>query len=352
MNLEEKKKFIINFTYFAVWIIIIYLLLKVAAIYLLPFLIGIIIAYVVQKPAVFISKKTKLKKQNCAAVLSVVIFILVIVIMALLIWFLYTRFGIFISNFSNHTGNIRNYIERTYEYFENFLKNIDGDFQDTFKKFTSDTLNNFITKIGAFLSSSATTLIKNLPSLLIGCAVTVVATCYISKDYGRLLKFVKGFITDKFYNRIIEIKNIFTECFFKFAVGYFWLFVITFSELAIGFLILRIKHFIILALLVALLDLLPIIGTGTVLLPWAAVMFFQNDFKLGIGLVVLYLAITVIRNFAEPKIIGKQIGINPLFTLIFIFLGLRLGGIMGMLVLPVVLTVFFTYYRRQFIDNN
>jgi predicted PurR-regulated permease PerM len=73
---------------------------------------------------------------------------------------------------------------------------------------------------------------------------------------------------------------------------------------------------------------------------------------LGLGLVILYLIITVIRNFAEPKIIGKQIGINPLFTLVFIFLGLRLGGIMGMLVLPVVLTVLFTYFRRQISDNN
>lgn len=352
MNLEEKKKFIINFAYFVIWIIIIYFLFKVAAVYLFPFLIGIIIAHAVQKPAAFISKKTGIKKQNCAAVFSVVVFVSIIVLIALLGWLLYTQFGSFISNFSNHTENIRNYIERAYEYFENLLKNIGGEFQNTFKRFTNDTLNSFITKISVFLSNSATILIKNLPTLLISCAVTVVATCYISKDYERLLRFVRGFLSKNFYKRIIDIKNIFTECFFKFTVGYFWLFIITFLELFIGFLLLGIKHFIILAFLVALLDLLPVIGTGTVLLPWAAVMFFQNDYKVGFGLVMLYLIITVIKNFIEPKIIGRQIGINPLFTLIFIFLGLRLGGIIGMLVLPVTLTVLFTYYRRQFLDNN
>ena len=343
MNLEEKKKFIINFTYFVIWTIIIYFLFKVAAAYLFPFLIGIIIAYLVQKPAMFISRKTHLKKQNCAAVLSVVVFILVIVIMALLFWFLYIQFSSFISNFSNHTESLRNYIEKAYEYFENYLKNIDVEFRNTFKRFTTDTLNGFITKIGSFLSISATALIKKLPKLILSCYV---------KDYNRLLKFVKGFITDKFYNRIIDIKNIFTECFFKFAVGYFWLFVITFFELAIGLLILKIEHFVVLAFFVALLDLLPIIGTGTVLLPWAIIMFFQSKYGIGFGLVMLYLVITVIRNIIEPKIIGRQIGINPLFTLIFIFLGLRLGGIIGMLVLPIILTVLFTFYRRQLLDSD
>lgn len=350
MNLDEKKKFIINFAYFIVWILIIYFLFKVAAIYLLPFLIGIIIAYAVQKPAAFISQKTKCKKQNCAGILSILVFVTVIAIISLLGWFLYTQLSKLISYFSNDKNGISHYIEKIYTYVENLIEKT--EFHSALKKFSSDTMNSFLTKISVFLSNSVTSLIKNLPTLLINCVVTVVATCYISKDYERLLRFAKGFLNERFYKQVIDIKNVFTECFLKFTVGYFWLFLITFSELFVGFLLLGVKHYFILAFLVAFLDMLPVIGTGTILLPWAAVMFFQNDYKLGFGLVILYLIITVIRNFAEPKIIGKQIGINPLFTLVFIFLGLRLGGIMGMLVLPVVLTVLFTYFRRQISEND
>lgn len=350
MNLEEKKKFIINFAYFLVLIIIGYFLFKVAAIYLLPFLIGIIIAYVVQKPAAFISQKTKFKKQNCAGILSILVFVVVIIFISLIGWFLYIQLSKLISYFSSENNNISQYIEKLYTYIESLIQKT--EFNSALKKFSNDTINGFIAKISVFLSNGVASFIKNLPTLLITCVVTIVATCYISKDYERLLKFAKGFLNERFYKRVVDIKNVFAECFLKFILGYFWLFLITFSELFVGFLLLGVKHYFILAFLVAFLDMLPVIGTGTILLPWAIVMFFQNDYKLGFGVVILYLIITVIRNFAEPKIIGKQIGINPLFTLVFIFLGLRLGGIMGMLVLPVVLTVLFTYFRRQILDNN
>ena len=111
MILDEKKKFIINFTYFAVWAIVLYLLFKMAAVYFFPFLIGIIIAYAVQKPAVFLSQKTKIKKQNCAAVLSVVVFVAVIIFVALLCWFLYSQISNLIFYLSNHGGSIKQYIE-------------------------------------------------------------------------------------------------------------------------------------------------------------------------------------------------------------------------------------------------
>ncbi len=329
-----------------------YLLFKVAAVYLLPFLIGIFIAYCVQKPSEFIALKIKISKHICAAVMSVAVFLIVIAVVSLLVWLLYTQLNTLIKYFSRQSDTIRRYAESFYLYFERFFENTGGGMQTALKKLTDDTLNNFVEKITVFLSKTVTDLIKNLPNLLISCIVTVVATCYISKDYDRLKKFTKGFISDNLYKKSVEIKNIFSECFLKLLIGYFWLFVITFSELFLGLMLLGVKHFLTIALLTAILDALPVIGTGAVLLPWSIVMFLQSNYKLGIGLIVIYVLISVVKNFLEPKIIGKQIGINPLFTLLFIFLGLRLGGIFGMLVLPIILTVLFTYYRRQFLQES
>ncbi len=350
MNLEEKKKFIINFLYLTAWITIIYLLFKVAAAYLFPFLIGTIIAYIVQKPAMLISDKIKIKKQNCAAVLSVVAFVAVIALIILLCWILYSQLNRLIQYFSNNSNEIIGFIEKIYTQIENIMKKT--DFQSALKRFSDDALNGLIKKITNILSSSVTTLIKSMPILLVSCVVTVVATCYISKDFERLIKFVKGFLRYDLYKRIVDIKNIFNECFLKFAIGYLWLFVITFFELLLGFLLLGIDQLLLLAFLVAFLDLLPVIGTGTVLLPWSVVLFFKGNYKLGFGIAILYLVITVVKNFVESKIIGKQIGINPLFTLLFIFLGLRLGGIGGMLIFPIALTVIFTYFRRRYLESD
>ena len=143
------------------------------------------------------------------------------------------------------------------------------------------------------------------------------------------------------------IKEVFYECFLKLSVGYALIFLLTFFELTVSFFLLGIKQFFIISFFVSLLDLLPIIGTGTILIPWSVIMIFQNNYKTAFGLVVTYLIISLIRNFLEPKIIGKQIDINPIFTLIFMFLGLKFGGFLGLIILPLILTVLFTYLRRN-----
>lgn len=349
MNLDEKKKFIINFMYLAVWFAISYAILKLAAGYLLPFIIGLIIAYCVQRPSVFIANKTKLTKNICAAILSVFVFILAIVLLSLLVWLLYSQLNNLIRHFSHYGDMLKKYIEDFYRYIECFF---DDTEQLGFKKITNDTLNSFIGKITAFLSNTVTAFIKMMPNLLISCVITVVATCYISKDYDRLKKFVNGFIEHNIYKKLVEIKNIFSECFLKLIGGYFRIFVITFCELLVGLLLLGVKNFFIIAFFIAVIDVFPVVGTGAVLLPWSVVNFLQSDYRTGIGLTALYILIAVVRNFVEPKIIGKQIGINPIFTLLFIFLGLKLGGMLGMLILPIVLTVIFTYYRRKISEDS
>ena len=348
MNIEKRTQFIINIIYFLLWATLIYIAFTVALRYLLPFVIGVFIAYLVQKPAKYFSNRFDVNKQKCAAVLSVAIFLLIIIFISLLAWFLYYQIVNFIEYLSNQSAEIEGLLEKIYAKIEFFLQKINS--VNTFKNFYASAIKTLTTKMTTFLSNGITSLIKKLPSTIISCVVTVVATCYIAKDYDRLLKFLKGFINAEHYNTIIVFKNIFTECFSKFLIGYFWLFLITFGELLVGFWLLGVKNTILMALLVAILDLLPIIGTGTILIPWSIFSFIQSNYSLGIGLIILYLIISVIRNFIEPKIIGKQVDINPLFTLIFIFIGFKLGGILGMLAFPIIITVLITYLKRKYCD--
>lgn len=352
MNLEEKKNFIINFLYFTFWFVILYLIFKVAFLYLLPFLIGIIIASAVQKPAIIISKKIKIKQELCASFLSVICFIALVCIISVFVWILYTQFSELINQISNYSGSIISFFENFYNYFKKIFNSLGEGFKGTLNNFSQNTVNTLITKVSLLFSSLITTFIKRLPTLFVSVVVTVVATCYIAKDYDRLLSFLKGFIGKKLYKKTNDFYMVIKKCFLKFFIGYFWLFVLTFFQLLFGFLLLGIKHFVALAFLVAFLDLLPIIGTATILIPWSIFMFFIGDFSIGFGLLILLVFIVVVRNYAEPKIIGKQTGINPLFTLIFIFIGLRFGGFFGMLILPITLTAVFNYYRKIYSNTE
>ncbi len=113
---------------------------------------------------------------------------------------------------------------------------------------------------------------------------------------------------------------------------------ITYVIVAAGFLLLRIRYGFLLALLVALVDAVPLLGTGTVLLPWALVALLQGDHLLAIGLLCIYGAAMLTRTVLEPRLVGKHLGLDPLVTLIFLYLGYRFWGIFGMVLSPMLAT--------------
>ena len=109
----------------------------------------------------------------------------------------------------------------------------------------------------------------------------------------------------------------------------------TFTELGILFRIFGIGNGVIKAALIAVLDIMPILGTGGIMIPWAVISLVLGYTKLGIQLLAIYVIVTVIRNYVEPKIVGTQLGLHPIITLVTMFIGLRLFGFLGMFGLPV-----------------
>lgn len=351
MNLEEKKGFIFNFIYFAFWIVIVFLTFRFVSEYLLPFFVGIIVAYLVQKPASYIALKFKLKKEKIAAVLSVIFFTIIIALISFFLWFLGAQIARLLDYLSANTDAIERIFGDMTVRINKIFENSNSKFKHFLKEISKDIIQTIMTRFGGLLSSIMSDLLKKLPSLFVGSVITVVATCYMARDYDMLKAFLCGIISKQKIKIITEVKNIVAECFIKFTLGYFKIFLITFLMLLLGLFVIGNENFITLSFFVAMLDLLPVLGTGTVLLPWALINFLIGNAFRGIGLIVLYLMITIIRNYIEPKIMGKQIEINPLFMLVFIFLGLRIGGLLGMLVFPLVFTVAFTYFRRKYIKS-
>ena len=189
------------------------------------------------------------------------------------------------------------------------------------------------------LSAYAARVVSRLPLMLFTLSVTVIASCYIAKDYEKIKEYVKSIVPERFVNRYIELRQAALDGVLKMAKGYFFMFLITFSALALGFLLLGRKNWIMLAFAVSVVDILPVLGTGTVLLPWAAAELLFGGTLPAVGLVVLYLAVTVLRHIAEPKIIGRQTGLHPLLCLGAMFVGLKSVGFWGLVVFPLMLTV-------------
>ena len=110
---------------------------------------------------------------------------------------------------------------------------------------------------------------------------------------------------------------------------------ITFIVMLVGLVILRRPYALLLAFIIALLDCLPVIGVGTILLPWSLYELIFGERYIGIGLVVLFILYEIVRQFAEPRIVGKNLGIHPIITLVLIYVGYSLFGIVGLLFVPI-----------------
>lgn len=344
MEIEQKKTFLINVAFTAVVISLIYLFTRFLLSYLLPFVIALILAFAMQKPSAVISEKTGIKRSTCSVLLVTLSYFAVIGIIALLFWLVYSNAADLTKRTAEFVSHLSSSVQKVYMSFKSRMS---GKSADAVEKFFSKSVAVFTSKLSEIISQSATRTVKAVPSFFISSIVTAVAGFYIAKDYQKLGRFIYGLMSPKFKKVFTEIKRIVTKDILKLVGGYSVLTLITFVLLSIGFMILRIKPALGLAAVVAIIDILPVLGTGTVLLPWAVISFINGKIFFGVGITLLYVVISLSHNFFEPHIIGKKLGINPLFILIAIFLGFRVAGVAGMLLVPLSMIVTVDFFTAR-----
>ena len=192
-------------------------------------------------------------------------------------------------------------------------------------------LSGLLTKLGGAVSSLA----GGLPRVLLFILVTVAATFYFSLDLEKINKFFLDIMPKSLHGWLFKNKRNITGSFLKYLRAYLFLMLITAAEMLVGFLIIGIDYAVLLALTVALLDALPLIGVGAVLVPMAIYNFLVGKSGIALGILILFLIHTVLRQVAEPRIIGKNLGIHPIVSLTLVYFGYRLFGAVGVLLVPV-----------------
>lgn len=349
---EAKKSFLINLLFVLSITILVFFTGKMLFSYLLPFVIAIIIASLVQKPAHYLSTKTKIKSGTLSLIMALLLFLSFSAIIVFVIYRFSILLGTFLKELPDFLNLFTSLISKIEDKLTVSLKKISPEFSQSISEIINGIINNITKKATEGFSRIATITAKKTPSFLLNSIITLAASCFIAKDFDSLKNFISLLLGKKIYSNILKIKEILSTSVVKILKGYFLLFLLTFSELTIGFLLLKIKYAPLLALAIAVVDLLPVLGTGVVLIPWGILELFIGKTSVGISILVLYAVITVVRNFAEPKIIGGQIGIHPLFTLLSIFIGLKFFGFAGIFILPITLIVIFKYYKAEIDEEN
>lgn len=172
---------------------------------------------------------------------------------------------------------------------------------------------------------------KSLPDMIVGIVVGLLAAYFFIADKDKLITGVEkhlsaGFLakTERIYKQLVHAVGGYFKAQFK-IMG------VIYVILLIGLLILRVDFAWLIAFGIAFLDMLPVFGTGTVLCPWAVIKLFTGDYKMAVGMIVLYVVSLVVHQIVQPKLIGDSVGLDPFASLLFMFIGYRVGSVVGMI---------------------
>ena len=321
-------------------IIGLFIIFKLAVFYI-PFLIAFIISLLIEPIIRMVSKITNFTRRTSAIITLLFFFTIIISLLILGITVLLSEVDNIIAGFSlqgiqDKAFNLINRIDlnkiKISQQVQNIIQNNFMDVTNKAMQILKNNLNNILLYI------------KNIPRIMIYIAITVVATYFVCADKIYILDQFEHHLPQNWVNKMgVHVRKIITSLgdFLKAEVI---LILISFVIVLIGlyifkFIGLKIEYPFLMALGIGFVDALPILGSGTVIVPWAIISGLNGDLKLGISLLVLYTVTVVVKQLLEPKIVSNHIGIHPIFTLIAMYTGFKFIGILGMLVGPIILII-------------
>lgn len=356
-KVKKRRDAIINVAFAAMILGLIYVFFKYCFGVTAPFLLSFFFAVLLQKPLRHLDKKTKNKFHTLWSLLLVLLCIIVILGPVITIIALIGReIGSFISYLTDQLSDLPAFLATLEKEILNLLQflpdSVYTTVSDTISDFFNRMINNFdLSELGIDMNSITSGLttgvsgifgvVRNIPSILIGIVIGIIAWIFFTKDYDYIVHFIKLQLPEGKKNILSEMKQIFSSTVLKMVRAYALIMFITFCELFLGLSILNwtgIMHnnyIFMIAIAIAVFDILPVAGSGGILIPWSIISLVLGDYSKAIGLIVIYVVISVIRQYIEPKIVGSSLGVHPIVTLAGLYFGLKLFGFLGMFIVPI-----------------
>lgn len=358
-GIEKKKSFIINTVYVAIVIALFYLFFKYALGTVFPIICSLIVAMILQKPVNFLCKKTPLKRGIVSTCLVLLSFLFVLLIVGLIIFWLGSEFKGFFRYIMIQLEDIPALVENIKGYLANILALLPEKAEVTATNFINEKLDVLITapemvlpeSSGVDFSILSAPLLgiwntaKQIPTTLVSIVIAIVSCCFMTSDFKSVKNLLLGFFNAESKNKIIRAKRLLIPSLGKMLKAYAIIITITFCELALGLSILSFlkvysgSYIFVISALTAVIDIVPVLGTGTVLIPWALYNLISGNYSLAIGIIVLYACITIIRQVIEPKLVAAQLGIPAFLTIVSMFLGSQIFGVIGIFILPITIVM-------------
>ncbi|SEM37540.1 sporulation integral membrane protein YtvI [Mesobacillus persicus] len=323
-----------------------------------PFLIGLVIAFFINPLVNFLEKKTKIPRGIAVLISLLLLFSLFAGLITLLVVEIVAGAEYLSEVVPGHIETLISYIELVfaaqviplYNQLSGLFMNLETGQQDTIL----ENIQSVGTQVGTTIGNFIQAFFEKIPNILawFPSAATVVifsllGTFFISKDWYRLSALGGRFLPGKAMSSGRTVFADLKKALLGFITAQATLVSITTITILIGLLILKVDYAITIALVTGLVDIIPYLGTGAVFVPWIIFEAIAGEMHIAIGLGVLYIIVLVQRQLIEPKILSSNIGLDPLATIVSLFIGYKLIGFLGLIVGPVVLVIINTLHRAN-----
>lgn len=339
----KYKDFLLKFGYWAAILLIAVLFIKFLLKPLAPFLIALAVVMIVQPIVRKLDEKFKINKKFSSVVLVILCYLVIAGLLVLIIAGIVSVVVDWAQMIPDYFAeSIQPGIAHDAEKLLSRLNRINPELGLSIEQALPDIMSSVsgsVMNLSMNILSWASNIGTKIPGFLLATVICIVSTVFLAIDYDHIGQKVLSILPKKAREIVVTAKRALGVIIGKYLKSYAIILVMTFAEILVGLLIIGIDDAASIAALIAVFDILPIVGSGMILAPWAVIAFIQNKIGLGIGVTALWAIVIVARQIAEPKIVGKQVGLHPLATLMCLWIGLKLGGGLGMFALPISLLI-------------
>ncbi|HCS75416.1 MAG TPA: sporulation integral membrane protein YtvI [Clostridiales bacterium] len=336
--INEKNKGILKLVIRILLILVVlYLVVTKMLLFFAPFLIAWLIASAIKKPVNWLQKKCRMSQGIATAVALVVFVVLVGGVTGFVFYRLFMEvYGLASSSlyFQNLLSRIQELIDLGGTWYAGLplevVNSIESSLENIFVR-AGNTVTGWINS----LLNAMVGVLTSLPQAILYTVITLVGAFFFCRDWDSISRFLYAQMPDKWYDRMRQIRNDLLSALVGYLKALLILVTISFFVVLTGYGILGVKYSLFLAILTAVSDILPVLGPGTVLIPGSLIYLINGKYYMAAGFIVLYILVTMIRQFLEPRIVGGNIGLHPLVTLLSMYLGFRLLGVIGLILGPI-----------------
>lgn len=347
-------KCIVNLLLFAAGVILFAVLTPKVLVFFMPFVVGWVIAMLANPLVRFLERHLKIVRKHS----SVLIIIAAIVLVVVGVYFAVSAIAREMSGFLEILPDIYNgFLEdlqvigtNTQGFASRFPAQLNEGIANLADSLTS-ALGNLIGAIGKPTVEAAGTVAKNIPNIFVHVIFAILSAYFFIADREKIMQTVKAHTPADVWEKWFFIVEKFKTAVGGYFKAQFKIMGVVAVILFVGFLILDIRYAILPALLISLLDFLPFFGTGTALIPWALFKVLSGDYSFAVGLMIIYLVSQLVRQIIQPKMVGDSIGLNPLATLFFMYIGYKISSIFGMIIAVPIGMILISLYQAGAFDG-